>query len=183
MRRVLQVGLLFIALNSTNSWADQNNPELDQLFELLQSTTNSVEAAAINQKIWQNWYQSDNKEIEELMNKGEVSMRVGLLKQAVEFYSRIIEIDPGFAEGWNRRATVYYMMGEYQLSTQDVVETLRLEPRHYGALSGQGMIYTQLKEAELALEFYQRALEVNPHMAGVERSIKAIKKQLQKQVI
>ncbi len=183
MRRVLQLMALVLVCGSAPSWSDQNNPELDELFRLLHEVTSPAEASVLTRQIWQNWYQSDNKEVEALMRQGEISMRTGKLEQAVEIYSRVIDIDPGFAEGWNRRATVYYMMGRYQSSTADVVETLKLEPRHFGALSGQGMIYTQLRKIDLALEYYERALEVNPHMTGVRISIEAIRKYLQKEVI
>ena len=183
MRRILQLAALILVCCSAPSWSDQNNPELDELFRLLHEATSPAEASVLSRQIWHNWYQSDNQEIEALMRQGEISMRSGKLEQAVEIYSRIIDIDPGFAEGWNRRATVYYMMGEYQFSTEDVVATLKLEPRHFGALSGQGMIYTRLRQVDRALEYYQRALEVNPHMTGVRISIEAIKKYLKKQVI
>ncbi len=183
MRRILQLVALILICASAPSWSDQNNPELDELFRLLHEVTSPTEAAVLTRQIWQNWYQSDNKAIESLMRRGEVSIRSGELERAVEIYTRVIDIDPGFAEGWNRRATAYYMMGQYQSSTEDVVETLKLEPRHFGALSGQGMIYTQLRKIDLALEYYERALEVNPHMTGVRVSIEAIRKYLQKEVI
>ena len=183
MKQLLQFAVLCIALISGYSSADQKNPELNELFILLHESTDPHEATVITDKIWQNWYQTDNAEIEGLMEQGEASMRVGKLKEAVESYTEVIKLDPEFAEGWNRRATIYYMMGKYQLSTADVDQTLKLEPRHFGALSGQGMIYTQLEEAELALEFYQRALEMNPHMLNVKFTIEAIKKHIQKELI
>ena len=183
MRRILQLMVLILICGSAPSWSDQNNPELDELFRLLHEVTSSAEAAVLTRQIWQNWYQSDNQEIQALMRQGEISMHRGKLNQAVEIYSRVIDIDPGFAEGWNRRATAYYMMGEYQFSTGDVVETLKLEPRHFGALSGQGMIYTRLQKIDLALEYYERALEANPHTTGVRISIEAIRKYLEKEVI
>ncbi len=183
MRRVLQLMALILVCGSAPSGSDQNNPELDELFRLLHEVTSPAEASVLTRQIWQNWYQSDNREIEALMQRGEISLRRGKLEQAIEIYSRVIDIDPGFAEGWNRRATAYYMMGELQSSTEDVVETLKLEPRHFGALSGQGMIYTQLRKIDLALEYYERALEVNPHMTGVRISIEAIRKYLEKEVI
>ena len=183
MRRILQLAVLILVFNSIPSWSDQNNSEIDELFRLLHEATSPAEASVLTRQIWHNWYQSDNKDIEVLMQQGEIRMRSGKLDQAVKIYSRIIDIDPGFAEGWNRRATAYYMMGELQNSTADVVETLKLEPRHFGALSGQGMIYTQLRQVDLALEYYEKALEVNPHMTGVRISIEAIKKHLKKEAI
>ncbi len=183
MKGLAKVIFLALGLGVWPVTADQNNPELELLFDSLHNTDNSSEAAAITQKIWENWYQTDNQRVARLMNLGDVSMRRGKLKDAVALFSEIIELQPDYAEGWNRRATVYYMMGEYQLSTNDVAETLLREPRHFGALSGQGMIYMQLQEKELALEFYKKALELNPHMSGVKQNIRMIRKLIQDEVI
>ncbi len=183
MKGLTKVIFLSLGLGVLPVTADQNNPELELLFDSLHNTDNPAEAAALTQKIWENWYQTDNQRIRTLMNMGEVSIRRGKLKDAVAFFSEIIELQPDYAEGWNRRATVYYMMGEYQLSTNDVAETLQREPRHFGALSGQGMIYMQLQEKELALEFYKKALELNPHMSGVKQNIRMIRKLIQDEVI
>lgn len=163
--------------------ADQTNSELDTLFALLQDAEGPSEASALTQKIWENWYQSDNPDIEELLARGEVSMKTGRLEKAVEYFTAIIELNPEFSEGWNRRATVYYMMGEFKLSTLDIAATLNLEPRHFGALSGQGMIYTQLNNRDKALEYYERALEYNPHLYSVRKSVELIKKSIEKEVI
>ena len=162
---------------------DQRNPELDELFQLLQSATDMEEARVISDQIWFNWYQHDDDEVTRLMELGETSLRRGQLKEAVQIYSRVIELDQQFAEGWNRRATTYYMMGRYVESTADVVATLALEPRHFGALSGQGMIYMRLENSEKAIEYMEKALEVNPHMVGVQETIEILKKQQQDETI
>lgn len=163
--------------------ADQNSPELESLFEALQETSDPAVGATISREIWRYWYQSDNDEIDELMQKGESSMAETRLDDAVEYFTEIIRINPEFAEGWNRRATAYYLMGQYVLSTADVQETLKLEPRHYGALSGQGLIYMRLDENRKAIEYMERALEMNPHMLGVRQTIDNLKKSLEDEVI
>ena len=163
--------------------ADQTNSELDELFFLLQGSRNPSEASVLTKKIWQNWYQSDDPDIVKLLDMGAASMRRGELDDAVGYFSEIIEINPNFSEGWNRRATAYYMMGEFKLSTLDIAATLNLEPRHFGALSGQGMIYTRLNNRDKALEYYERALAYNPHLQGVKRTVDLIKKSIEKEVI
>ncbi len=157
--------------------ADQNDPQLDGLFTRLQATGDVNEAQVIIQKIWFIWYQHENREIEYLMEQGEVSMRRSDYEDAVNIYSRIISMDPDFAEGWNRRATIHYLMGEYDLSTQDVEKTLALEPRHFGALSGQGLIYLRQDKPEQALEYFRQALEVNPHMSNIRQNLESLEKE------
>ena len=177
--------LLFIGLASwvSPTYADQTNPELDQLFLLLQDSDDPSEADVITQKIWENWYQTDDDTTKKLMEMGLLSMKQGKLDDAVKFFSKIIELQPDFSEGWNRRATVYYMMGEYELSTIDIAATLSLEPRHFGALSGQGMIYTMLDNRDQALKYYEKALQYNPHLPGIKRSVELIRKSIEKEVI
>ena len=183
IRDLGKLAILMLAMLITPVQADQTNPELDQLFLLLQDSTDPSEAAALTQKIWENWYQTDDDTARKLLKMGELSMKQGKLDDAVKLFSKIIELQPEFSEGWNRRATVYYMMGEYELSTMDIAATLNLEPRHFGALSGQGMIYTMLDNRDQALKYYEQALQYNPHLPGVKRSVELIRKSIEKEVI
>ncbi len=174
MRLIMKAALLSLFL-ATGSLADQNDPQLEDLFNRLQTIQDANEAQIIIQKIWFIWYQHENQEVEYLMEQGEVSMRRSDYEDAVRIYTRVIAIDPGFAEGWNRRATIYYLMGEYDLSTQDVEKTLALEPRHFGALSGQGLIYLRREKPTQAVEYFKRALEVNPHMSNIRQNLESLK--------
>ena len=183
MKFLIKLMLAACLFTSGIANSDQTNPELDELFQLLQTATDLEEARVISDQIWFNWYQHDDDEVTRLMELGETSLRRGQLKEAVQIYSRVIELDQQFAEGWNRRATTYYMMGRYVESTADVVATLALEPRHFGALSGQGMIYMRLDNSEKAIEYMEKALEVNPHMLGVQETIEILKKQQQDETI
>lgn len=184
MNKLLQISVLMLTVAGMSpSWGDQNNPELNQLFVLLQESEDPVEAAALTQKVWENWYQTNDPDVERLLQLGELSIRRGMLDEAVQFFSEIIEIQPGFSEAWNRRATVYYMMGEYDLSTSDIAATLNLEPRHFGALSGQGMIYAIQNNRDQALQYYEKALEYNPHLSNVKENVEIIKEQIAKEII
>ena len=181
----LILGLVFI-LSFTpfkEAGADQTAPELDALFARLLITDNHAEAVGITNRIWAVWRVHEDDEVMALMTRGMRSMRAADLPKAVEHFSEVIRIDPDFAEGWNARATAYYNMGEYGLSTHDVKATLRLEPRHFGALSGQGLIYMALDSLEDALFFFERALDVNPHMHQLKPSIEKIKQELAGRVI
>lgn len=177
MRLIVKSVILALLLMSGVA-ADQNDSELDSLFKRLQSTQDADEAHMITQRIWLIWYRHANPQIESLMEQGEASMRRSELKDAVDIYSQVIAIDPDFAEGWNRRATIHYLMGEYDLSTKDVERTLALEPRHFGALSGQGLIYMQQDKPEQALDYFRQALEVNPHMWSIRKNLKILEKEL-----
>lgn len=147
--------------------ADQNDPELPALFERLQQDLTPREAAQVDRRIWILWLHSEDKTINRLMAQGMIAMQRGALDKALERFNEIVEQAPDFAEGWNKRATVLYMMGRHRESVADVQSVLNLEPRHYGALSGLGMILVAIGREEEALEWLRRALEVNPYLDGV----------------
>ena len=147
--------------------ADQNDPELPALFERLQQDLTPQEAAEVDRRIWVLWLHSEDKTINRLMAQGMIAMQRGALDRALERFNEIVEQAPDFAEGWNKRATVLYMMGRHRESVADVQSVLNLEPRHYGALSGLGMILVAIGREEEALEWLRRALEVNPYLDGV----------------
>ena len=147
--------------------ADQNDPELPALFERLQQALTPQEAAEVDRRIWILWLHSEDKTVNRLMAQGMVAMQRGALDRALERFNEIVEQAPDFAEGWNKRATVLYMMGRHRESVADVQSVLNLEPRHYGALSGLGMILVAIGREEEALEWLRRALEVNPYLDGV----------------
>jgi tetratricopeptide (TPR) repeat protein len=97
---------------------------------------------------------------------------------AIRTFSLITQKKPEFAEGWNKRATVYYLIGEYDKSVADCEEVIKRNPLHFGALSGFGMNYLQLKQLEKALEYFQRALRVNPNLGQVEATVAELKRLL-----
>jgi len=130
------------------------------------------------QGLWLLWSRSGDAEIDRLMAQGSELMQAGKHGDAISVFTRVIEKKPEFAEGWNRRATVYYLAGEYRKSIADCDEVLKRNPRHFGALSGLGQIYVQLEDYAAALEWYRRALEVNPNMVGVEMSIRVLEERL-----
>ena len=120
------------------------------------------------QGLWLLWSRSGDAGVDALMAKGSEQMQADRLQEAIETFSEVIRRKPEFAEGWNRRATAYYLAAEYKLSLADCDEVLKRNPQHFGALSGTGQIYFALENYELALVWFRRALEVNPNMIGVE---------------
>ena len=156
MRGVLNAVLAaaFLTL-STPLAADQNDPRLDQLFSRLKQTDDRALAKAIEQTIWGIWTHSGDEAIDREMKKGLNAMDLGNVKAALAVFDSVVKKAPDFAEGWNKRATIYYYMNEYEASIRDVEKTLALEPRHFGALAGLGSIYLETgkeKDALVALE-------------------------------
>ncbi len=160
--------------------ADQRAPALDGLFATLQAPqTSPGRAQQVTTEIWHHWLEATDEDAQRLMNLGITRMNEFALDQAVEIFTTLIDMSPDYAEAWNKRATVYYMIGEYDLSTADVKETLRLEPRHFGALSGQGLIYMQQDRKAEALHWFRRALDVNPFMDGVRQNVEMLEAELE----
>lgn len=174
MKAGLIIAALFAALFAAPLRADQNAPGLDDLFELLKSDLEAAAAVAVTREIWSAWLQHDNREVRALMDAGMRDMRAARWRQALGRFDAAVDLAPDFAEAWNKRATVHYLLGDFPASSADVVETLRLEPRHFGALAGQGMMYLQRRNAAQALLYFRRALAVNPHMDNVRRYVERL---------
>jgi tetratricopeptide (TPR) repeat protein len=124
--------------------------------------------------LWLLWSRSGDPEVDLIMARGNEAMEAERHAEAIGHFTRVIEKKPDFAEGWNRRATVYFLAGEYRKSIADCDEVLKRNPRHFGALSGLGQIYLRLGDPDRALASFRRALEVNPNMLGVEMTIRQL---------
>jgi len=130
------------------------------------------------QGLWLLWSRSGDAAIDQLMADGVQAMQEGRHADAIAKFSQVIERKPDFAEGWNKRATVRYLAGQYSESIADCDEVLKRNPHHFGALSGLGEIYLRLEKPEQALEWFRRALQVNPNLVGVEFRIKQLEEKL-----
>ncbi len=155
--------------------ARQDDPKLDELFDQLQVAESPHQAVNIAHLIWGIWSASGSDTTDLLFRRGTKALASGDLVNALTRFTAVIEIDPDFAEGWNKRATVLFMMGDLEGSIADVRRTLALEPRHFGALSGLGMIYTAQEKHKEAIAAFRRALAANPHLPGARESIKRLK--------
>ena len=131
------------------------------------------------QGLWLLWGRSGRPEVDRVMARGVEAMQDDYRQvEAIALFTQVIESHPSFAEGWNKRATAYFLLGEYDKSIADCDEVLKRNPHHFGALSGLGEIYLKLDKPEQALQWFRRALEVNPNLLGVEMRIKQIEEQL-----
>ena len=128
--------------------------------------------------LWKVWARSGDEKVDALYRQGIRQMNEGLAKDAVATFSRIIKLKPGFAEAWNKRATLYFFMGEHQKSLADCDEVMKRNPYHFGALAGYFQIYVQIEDFEQALKYGRRALGVNPNMDGVKSGVEAIERML-----
>ena len=159
-RLVCIITLLFLLITSVK--ADQNDPRLNNLFKKLNKTENQQEISDIIKDIWDIWYEVDDPKVIEYFEKGIQAMRIRNYPLAVRFFNNLIEEDPNFAEAWNKRATVYFMMGDFDKSMQDIIKTLELEPRHFGALDGMGLIFIHQGQYQQAIDVYDKMLEIFP---------------------
>lgn len=156
----------------------QNDPRLPALFDALSAADSAEDAAPIEAQIWALWTSSGEAGIDRLMAHGLAAMSVQNYPEALTVFGRIVEQMPDFAEAWNKRATVHYLMGDYQRSTEDIEHVLALEPRHFGALSGLGLIALAIGEPEQALDAFDTALMIHPNMAGADTHIQALRDKL-----
>ncbi|MDP7119611.1 MAG: tetratricopeptide repeat protein [Arenicellales bacterium] len=168
------IAVLILLVYSLTSPADQNDPALDRLFERLTITTSEEEASNITREIWQRWTANDDPEVSQLMQTGIRALNYSTYRRALQSFDRVIEMAPEFAEGWNKRATLYYHIKEYRRSIDDIKETLRLEPRHFGAWSGLGLVSIAQENYSGALAAFKKALSINPHIANIRRYVQKL---------
>ena len=121
--------------------ADQLDSRLTELFDKLYIAENKNEIINLTHDIWKIWDETNDPKIEADYHKGLEAMRMGDFVMSIDFFTRVIEKNPDFAEGWNKRATVYYILGQFDKSMIDINKTLLLEPRHFGAMDGMGLIF------------------------------------------
>ncbi len=156
---IVSISLLFA---SKIALADQNDPRLNNLFKKLNETENQNEIRDLISDIWNIWYEVDDPKVIEYFEKGIQAMNLRNYPLAIRFFNNLIEEDPNFAEGWNKRATVHFMMGNFDQSMQDIIKTLELEPRHFGALDGMGLIFIHQGQFQQAIDVYDKMLEIFP---------------------
>jgi tetratricopeptide (TPR) repeat protein len=177
------LGLLIFVLSAAPAAADQNDPRLDGLFGQLREVSAPGAARGIEAQIWHLWITHEDHAVNGLMEQGLSAMNRRDYGDALAVFEEMIAQAPDFAEAWNKRATVNWLLGNQQSSLADIERTLALEPRHFGALSGRGLVYTELEEWDLALESFEAALAVHPTMRGPRVNAEAIRQLLQNREI
>jgi tetratricopeptide (TPR) repeat protein len=151
----------------------EDGAKLDDLFARLQKAE-AAEAGRIESEIWIEWSKSGSPAMDLLLQRGRDAMAVGDNEAAIEHFTALIDQTPDFAEGWNARATAYYNVGEFGPSVADIAQTLTLNPRHFGALSGLGLILEETGKTERALEVYKAALALHPNLEGVKDAVQRL---------
>ena len=186
VRRMTAIALAFVlglALPAGPVVADQDDPRLEALFAHLKAAPDVPAAEAVEAAIWHIWTQSDDQVIGMLMAQGLAAMIRRDLRAALGKFDQIVKIAPGFAEGWNKRATVHYLLGNFPGSLHDIERTLKLEPRHFGALSGRGLVLLELDQQAGALEAFESALQLHPKLPGANRNAEALRREIQRHEI
>jgi tetratricopeptide (TPR) repeat protein len=131
------------------------------------------------QALWIVWSRSGDPAVDKVFEQGLDEMSAGKLAESIATFTRVIGMKPDFAEGWNKRATVYFVAGDFAASLKDCHEVIKRNPSHFGALAGYGQIYLNLGELEKARDFFKRALDVNPNLEGVEFNLRTLEKALE----
>jgi tetratricopeptide (TPR) repeat protein len=141
--------------------------------------TDAETRAIAEQALWRLWERSGNPQIDRLYLAGVEQMKSGDLHPAIATFTRIIRLKPEFAEGWNKRATLYFLAGEYGKSLADCAQVIKRNPHHFGALAGYGQIYLRLEDYTRARDYFRRALEVNPNMDNVRLNLHLLEQLLE----
>ena len=176
--------ITFIFLTNFPAKSENKNIELNNLFLKLKTEQNIIIASKIESKIWKLWTTHPSEPtLTELLAEGSYYMSQNQLANAHEMFSKAIELDPNWAEAWNKRATVLYLMGKYELSQNDIDKVLSLEERHFGALSGQGLVQSALKNYQLAIDSYIEAHKIYPAMESSIIMIERLKKLIKNETV
>ena len=165
---------IILILFSNFAHADQKDDRLSELFDKLFLSTNNMEASKLLFDIWDIWSIADNQETQIMFDEANQFMDVGELDNAIELFTKVVKQSPEFAEGWNKRATVYFLKGELNKSISDIEKTLNLEPRHFGALDGLAEIYLMQDDLVGAAIIYRRILEIIPSSKKSQDRLKLI---------
>jgi tetratricopeptide (TPR) repeat protein len=183
MKLVKLIIFLFILFSITSLKAQDRDFQLNRLFNQLKikdaALTNVTE-----KKIWEIWStHPHNKDLTKRLAEGSSLVRNKQLSEAINIFTEVIDLDPKWAEAWNKRATVLYMIGDYKASQKDIDKVLELEKRHFGALAGQGLVNIKLENYEKAIESYKKAKEIYPTMQSPEIMIKQIEELIKQELI
>ena len=175
--------LIFFFGQFNSSIASDRNIQLEELFHELKNI-NSNSVFQTEQKIWKLWStHPTNDKLTARLEEGSQFVRDQNYLKAIDVFTEVINLDKNWAEAWNKRATVFYLIGEFQDSQNDIDKVLTLEKRHFGALAGQGLVNIQLKNYEKAIKSYEQAQEIYPAMKSPKIMIKQIEELIKEQTI
>ncbi|RDD63428.1 tetratricopeptide repeat protein [Ferruginivarius sediminum] len=177
------VAAALLTLSASGAAADQNDPRLDTLFRQLGKVDTLFEAQRAEQRIWRIWHKHDDDKVTAAMATGQAALSEQNRKAALSSFDRAVKLAPNFAEAWNARATVNYLLGNYERSLADIRRVLALEPRHFGALSGRGLCLIALEKPRQALDAFEQSLKVHPFQPGTRQRAEQLRKLLDENAI
>ena len=182
MRKILLV-IFYYLFSQVSSFANERETKLNQLFNELKTNKSKV-AFIVEQEIWALWstHPTDEK-LTARLEQGSQFVRDQNYLEAKDIFTEVINLDQTWAEAWNKRATVLYLLGNFEESQKDIDKVLELESRHFGALAGQGLVNIHLKNYEKAILSYEKALEIYPSMKSPSVMINQIQKMIKKDSI
>ncbi|WP_245987070.1 tetratricopeptide repeat protein [Azospirillum thermophilum] len=155
--------------------AGQGSAPLDSLFQALRAAPDDVAAEPVEGRIWDVWLQHPDETLLAEMRSGVLSLNADDYPAALDAFDRVVARDPTYAEGWNKRASAHYMLGDYESAMNDLRRALLLEPRHFGALATLGLVYLELDRPAAALRAFDAALAINPHLPNLRRQAQSIR--------
>jgi tetratricopeptide (TPR) repeat protein len=179
----LFISTLFCCFGLFSTAADQADSRLDALFEQLQLSENPAQIRTTESEIWSIWLTHPNSDVERLMVLGTEAMNRRQFPEALLIFTQIVETFPEFAEGWNKRATLYYLVGNTAASVSDIEKTLALEPRHFGALSGLGLVYLQQGKLTEAKDAFEKLIAVHPNSPNAQENLRLVIEQIAVNII
>jgi tetratricopeptide (TPR) repeat protein len=152
---------------------------LDFLFGALKAAPDEASAKHVEARIWAQWLQTPSDTTALLMTRAKAAIDAQQVDVALKLLDAVIKLRPDYIEGWNRRATLYYLKNDYALSLRDIEQVLIREPRHFGALAGLGMIMQDLGDDKRALDAFRKALAINPHLEKVPELVKTLSEKVE----
>lgn len=176
--RVGAIAALVMCAWTSSAGADQNDPRLPALFEALKATGDPEEGDRIGRQISEIWNETDDEGVQQIMRQGQRFLAHGQPGLALGNFTTVTRMEPGFAEAWNKRASLLYSLGRLDDAARSIAETVAREPRHFLAIAGLGLIYLQMGYLEEALRVFEHALTINPHLAGTRTAADTIRQRL-----
>jgi tetratricopeptide (TPR) repeat protein len=173
-RRALVVALVLLPAGGLAQ--RRRDLSIDQLFEALKLAPTDEAARAVEAQIWQAWLQQGSPAVQLLMRRGMRHLHARSLDDALEDFDAVIALAPEVAEGWNKRATVYFLRGEHDNAARDIAETLAREPRHFGALAGLSQVHEARGDLMAALRAFEAAIAIHPRLPGAEQRLKDLRR-------
>ena len=161
----------------SNAYADQNDPRLKLLFSNVKDSQNELASSIYITSIWRIWSEINDPNSQQLYDLGNQLLKKREYKKSLLVFSDLINKEPDFAEGWNKRATLHFLMGNFNESIQDINKTLALEPRHFGALDGLGQIQFKLNNFYESIQTYEKLLTIVPHSSSAKKMLKLMNAQ------